>query len=86
MDGSDAAAVARARAGEGEAFRLLVERHSHSIFRLAYRMTGNEPDAEALVSGARQETDAGLKKGAVRNLSKMKSKMATNFLLEILNQ
>ncbi len=49
-------------------------------------MTGNEPDAEALVSGARQEADAGLKKGAFRNLSKMKSKVATDLLLEILNQ
>ena len=43
-------------------------------------------DAEALVSVARQETDAALKKEAVRNLSKMKSKVATDFLLEILNQ
>ncbi len=43
-------------------------------------------DAEALVSVARQETDAALKKEAVRNLSKMKSKVATDFLLEILNK
>src|SRR5919198_4849885 len=50
MDASDAAAVlARARQGDGEAFRALVERHSRSVFRLAYRLTGNEQDAEDVV-------------------------------------
>jgi RNA polymerase sigma-70 factor (ECF subfamily) len=48
----DAAAVARARAGDTEAFRLVVERHSHALFRLAYRMTGNEHDAEDVVQEA----------------------------------
>ncbi|MFI5176125.1 MAG: sigma factor, partial [Terriglobia bacterium] len=28
---------------------MLVERHSRSIFRLAYRMTANEQDAEDVV-------------------------------------
>jgi RNA polymerase sigma-70 factor (ECF subfamily) len=49
MEGMDAATVARARAGDSDAFRALVERHSRSIFRLAYRMTGNEHDAEDVV-------------------------------------
>src|SRR5258705_13757490 len=49
MEQSDAAAVAQARAGNSDAFRVLVERHSHRVFRLAYRMTGNEHDAEDLV-------------------------------------
>ena len=49
MEQSDAAAVAQARAGNPDAFRVLVERHSHSVFRLAFRMTGNEHDAEDLV-------------------------------------
>src|SRR5262252_2090837 len=50
MDASDAAAVlARARQGDSEAFRALVERHSRSVFRLAFRMTGNEQDAEDVV-------------------------------------
>ena len=49
MEGSDAATVARARSGDREAFRELVERHSRRIFRLAYRMTGNEEDAEDVV-------------------------------------
>jgi RNA polymerase sigma-70 factor (ECF subfamily) len=50
MDASDGAAVLdRARQGDGEAFRALVERHSRSVFRLAFRMTGNEQDAEDVV-------------------------------------
>ena len=50
MDASDAATVlARARQGDSEAFRSLVEQHSRSAFRLAFRMTGNEHDAEDVV-------------------------------------
>lgn len=49
MEEGDAAQVARARDGDSDAFRSLVERHSHSVFRLAYRMTGNEQDAEEVV-------------------------------------
>jgi len=49
MEQSDATAVAQVRAGDTDAFRVLVERHSHSVFRLAFRMTGNEQDAEDLV-------------------------------------
>jgi RNA polymerase sigma-70 factor (ECF subfamily) len=49
MEDSDAAAIALALAGDGEGFRLLVERHSRSVFRLAYRMTNNEFDAEDVV-------------------------------------
>src|SRR6202521_5083614 len=50
MDATESAAVlARARQGDGEAFRALVERHSRSVFRLAFRMTGNEQDAEDVV-------------------------------------
>lgn len=52
MQETEAAAVARARAGDGDAFRLLVERYSRSVFRLAYRMTGNEQDAEDVVQEA----------------------------------
>ena len=50
MDATEAAAVlARARQGDSDAFRALVEQHSRSVFRLAYRMTGNEQDAEDVV-------------------------------------
>jgi RNA polymerase sigma-70 factor (ECF subfamily) len=49
MDETDGAIVVRAQSGDGDAFRMLVERHSRSVFRLAYRMTGNESDAEDVV-------------------------------------
>lgn len=49
MESQAAAVLARARQGDDEAFRDLVERHSRAVFRLAYRMTGNEQDAEDVV-------------------------------------
>jgi len=49
MEWTDSAAADEARKGNQHAFRVLVERHSHSVFRLAFRMTGNEQDAEDLV-------------------------------------
>jgi RNA polymerase sigma-70 factor (ECF subfamily) len=49
MEWTDQAAAEEARKGNQHAFRVLVERHSRSVFRLAYRMSGNEHDAEDLV-------------------------------------
>ena len=49
MEANDAAVVAQVLAGEGDAYRVLVERHSRSVFRLAFLMTGNEQDAEDVV-------------------------------------
>jgi RNA polymerase sigma-70 factor, ECF subfamily len=49
---SDAVAVERTLAGEREAYRVLVERHSQYVYRLAYRMTGNKEDAEEVVQEA----------------------------------
>ena len=49
MELADATALSRARSGDPDAFRLLVERHSKAIFRVAYRMTGNEHDADDVV-------------------------------------
>ena len=49
---ADAIAIERTLAGERDAFRVLVERHSGTIFRLAYRLTGNHHDAEEIVQEA----------------------------------
>jgi RNA polymerase sigma-70 factor (ECF subfamily) len=49
---SDAVAVERTLVGEREAYRVLVERHSQHVYRLAYRMTGNREDAEEVVQEA----------------------------------
>jgi len=49
MEASQATAVAQVQAGDHAAFQALVERHSLSLFRVAYRMTGSESDAEEIV-------------------------------------
>ena len=46
---TDLAVVRRARSGDAEAFRQLVESHSRMTFRVAYRMTRNEQDADDVV-------------------------------------
>lgn len=49
MHWTDQDAARRVLQGDQCAFRVLVDRHSHAIFRLAFRMTRNEQDAEDLV-------------------------------------
>ena len=49
MNESDGAAIRRVLDGDGDGYRVLVERYSPAVFRLAYRMTGTEPDAEDIV-------------------------------------
>lgn len=49
MEDSDLAAIALVKAGNSDGFRILVDRYSRGVFRLAYRMTGNEFDAEDVV-------------------------------------
>jgi RNA polymerase sigma-70 factor, ECF subfamily len=49
MEQDEGAAMTLAASREDDGFRALVERHSHTIFRLAYRMTANEHDAEEVV-------------------------------------
>ena len=47
MEANDGAAQVLAR--DQESFRVLVEQHSRAVFRLAFRITGNEHDAEDIV-------------------------------------
>lgn len=47
--GDAASAIARARTGDPDAFRELVEQHSRAVFRVAYRITGRAEDAEDVV-------------------------------------
>lgn len=45
-DLDDETLIARSRAGDAGAVRLLVERHSATIYRIAYRMAGRRAQAE----------------------------------------
>ena len=49
MEATDAELVGQVREGDREAFHTLVERHSRSLFQLAYRVTSNRADAEDVV-------------------------------------
>jgi RNA polymerase sigma-70 factor (ECF subfamily) len=49
MTGEDTLAVRLAREGDSQAFRALVERHSRSLYRMAYRLTGSREDAEDVI-------------------------------------
>jgi RNA polymerase sigma-70 factor, ECF subfamily len=49
---TDTLAVERTLAGDRDAYRVLVDRYSLYIYRLAFRMTGNSHDAEEVVQEA----------------------------------
>ena len=49
MEGTDGDLVVAAKAGDADAFRELVERHAGRVFQVAYRIAGNEQDAEDAV-------------------------------------
>jgi len=44
--------VERTLAGDRDAYRVLVERHSYNVFGWPTRMTGNRHDAEEVVQAA----------------------------------
>ena len=49
MEDNDLELVDRAGAGDTDAFREIVERHSRRLFKTAYRLTGNEAHADDVV-------------------------------------
>ena len=85
--GSDALAVERTLAGERDAFRVLVERHSHTVFRLAYRMTGNQQDAEEVVQEAFLRAYQKLGQFAARsNFGTWVYRIAANYAIDRMRQ
>lgn len=52
MRGSDHSIVRAVLAGDKEAYGALVRAHSASVFRVAFRIIGNEADAEEIVQEA----------------------------------
>lgn len=84
---SDAIAVERTLAGDRDAFRVLVERHSRNVFRLAYRMTGNQHDAEEVVQEAFLRAYQKLNQFASRaNFGTWVYRIATNYAIDRMRQ
>ncbi len=84
MEDADLAAVARVRAGDSDGFRTLVERHSRGVFRLAYRITGNEADAEDVVQEAFMRAYRQLDRYELRSsFGTWVSRIAANYALDI---
>lgn len=46
MDKAETEAIRQILTGNRDAYRVLMDRHFHSVFRVAFRITGNEADAE----------------------------------------
>jgi RNA polymerase sigma-70 factor (ECF subfamily) len=49
MQGNDHSIVRAVLAGDKEAYGALVRAHSATVFRVAFRIIGNEADAEEIV-------------------------------------
>lgn len=84
---SDAVAVERTLAGDREAFRVLVERHSRKVYQLAYRMTGNSHDAEEVVQEAFLRAYQKLSQFAARaNFGTWVYRIAANYAIDRMRQ
>jgi RNA polymerase sigma-70 factor, ECF subfamily len=85
MEEHDGGAVERAQSGDSDAFRLLVERHSRNVFRLAFRMTGNEQDAEDVVQETFLRAYRQLKKYEARSsFATWLYRIASNYSLDLI--
>jgi RNA polymerase sigma-70 factor (ECF subfamily) len=84
---SDAIAVEHTLAGDRDAFRVLVERHSRNVYRLAYRMTGNQHDAEEVVQEAFLRAYQKLSQFAARaNFGTWVYRIAANYSIDRMRQ
>ena len=84
---SDAIAVERTLGGDRDAFRILVERHSRNVYRLAYRMTGNQHDAEEVVQEAFLRAYQKLSQFASRaNFGTWVYRIAANYAIDRMRQ
>jgi len=87
MQITDAAAVKDVRSGNRDAFRPLVERYSHMIFSLAYRMTSSESDAEEIVQETFLRAYRALNTFEERaNFATWLYRIATNCALDLLSR
>ncbi|HLJ86767.1 MAG TPA: sigma-70 family RNA polymerase sigma factor [Candidatus Angelobacter sp.] len=86
MEGTDAAVVARVLAGDRDAYRVLVERHSRGIYSVIYRMTGNPEDTEEILQETFLRAYNSLGKFELRSsFSTWLYRIAVNRTLDFLN-
>jgi RNA polymerase sigma-70 factor (ECF subfamily) len=84
---TDAIAVERTLAGDRDAFRILVERHSRNVYGLAYRMTVNSHDAEEVVQEAFLRAYQKLNQFASRaNFGTWVYRIAANYAIDRMRQ
>ncbi|HET9184146.1 MAG TPA: RNA polymerase sigma factor [Candidatus Angelobacter sp.] len=86
MHETDASVVAQVLAGDRDAFRLLVERHSRTLYRLVYRMTGNSDDSQEIVQDTFLHAFKGLSRFELRsNFATWIYRIAVNRTLDFLH-
>jgi len=86
MEVSDAAVVAQVLAGDRDAFRILVDRHSRSVYSVVYRMTGNPQDTEEILQDTYLRAYKGLERFELRsNFGTWLYRIAVNRTLDFLN-
>jgi RNA polymerase sigma-70 factor, ECF subfamily len=86
MEVTDAAVVAQVLAGDRDAFRVLVDRHGRSLYRLAYRMTGSQQDSEEIVQETFLRAYKALERFEMRsNFGTWIYRIAVNRTLDFLN-
>ena len=84
---SDAMAVERTLGGDRDAYRVLVERHSRTVYRMAYRMMGNAHDAEDVVQESFLRAYQKLKQFAGNaNFGTWVYRIAANYAIDRLRQ
>ena len=84
---SDAMAVEQTLEGNRDAYRVLVERHSRTVYRMAYRMMGNSHDAEEVVQESFLRAYQKLKQFAGNaNFGTWVYRIAANYAIDRLRQ
>jgi len=86
MEVTDAAVVAQVLAGDQDAFRILVERHTRSIYTVIYRMTENPQDTEEIIQEAFLRAFKSLERFELRSsFATWLYRIAVNRTLDFLN-
>lgn len=86
MEVSDADVVAQVLAGDRDAFRVLVDRHSRSVYSVVYRMTGNPQDTEEILQETFLRAYKGLERFELRsNFGTWLYRIAVNRTLDFLS-